>query len=87
MAATYYDYKGDCPIAERLCQQVLIVPTYHTLKQAEIENIAQSLNRAWTAISSKKLRTESAVHDFSDREIAAGADCSVALPQETGSGK
>jgi dTDP-4-amino-4,6-dideoxygalactose transaminase len=54
VATTYYDYKRDCPAAERLSKCALVIPTYHTLKKGEVEHIVRSLNQGWAEISSRK---------------------------------
>ncbi len=61
---TYYDYKGDCPVAEQLSKRVLVIPTYQTLKKSEIENIARCLNQGWAKICScKRSAGGTAVYD------------------------
>ncbi len=44
IARSYYGYSGDCPMAEKLSKQVLIIPSYHSIRKREIEQIAQCLN-------------------------------------------
>jgi perosamine synthetase len=60
VAKTYYRYDGDCPVAEKLSRQVLIIPSYHSIGKEEIERIAGSVNdglselsRASTSVRSK----------------------------------
>jgi perosamine synthetase len=60
VATTYYDYKGDCPVAEQLSQRTLVIPTYQTLREGEIENIARYLNQGWAEISSRNLSAKAA---------------------------
>jgi perosamine synthetase len=56
---TYYDYKGDCPVAELLSKRVLVIPSYHTLKKGDIANLARCLNQGWAEISSRLRVSES----------------------------
>lgn len=44
VARTYYGYNGDCSVAEKLSKQVLIIPSYHSMKKREIERIARCVN-------------------------------------------
>lgn len=44
VARSYYGYNGDCPVAEKLSKQVLIIPSYHSICQREIERIARCVN-------------------------------------------
>ena len=70
MATAHYGYKGDCPAAEQLSKRTLVIPTYHTLAQSEIERIARYLNQGWAEISSRNLSVGFTVHDASHPEIA-----------------
>jgi dTDP-4-amino-4,6-dideoxygalactose transaminase len=49
-ASKHYDYSGDCPVAERLSNRVLIIPSYHSLKITDIQRIAQFINEGWEGI-------------------------------------
>jgi perosamine synthetase len=44
VARTYYGYNGDCPVAEKLSKQVLIIPSYHSVGRWEIERIARCVS-------------------------------------------
>jgi perosamine synthetase len=50
VAATYYGYTGDCPVAERIAKSVLVIPSNHSLKKGEVQRVAQFLNEAWEKI-------------------------------------
>jgi dTDP-4-amino-4,6-dideoxygalactose transaminase len=86
VATTYYDYKGDCPATEQLSKRALVIPTYHTLKKGEVENIARFVNQGWAEISSRNLSVGCTVHEASRREIAADAGYDRTWPQGTKSG-
>ncbi len=45
-ARSNYGYKGDCPNAELLSKTILLVPIHYTLRNADIEHIARSINAA-----------------------------------------
>lgn len=44
VAKAAYDYKGDCPNAERCSKTTLIIPNHYTLEQKDVEYIARMLN-------------------------------------------
>src|SRR2546427_8730576 len=44
VAAKQYGYTGDCPVAERLSKMTLIIPSYYSLQNKEVERIAERLN-------------------------------------------
>lgn len=44
-ATKHYGYEGDCPAAERLLRQTLVIPSYFKLKPQDIEHIVRSLNQ------------------------------------------
>lgn len=44
VAKATYDYKGDCPNAERCSKTTLIIPNHYTLEQKDVEYIARMLN-------------------------------------------
>jgi perosamine synthetase len=48
IARKEYGYNGDCPMSESLSQRVLIIPNYHSLKEREVEKIAQCFNDGWS---------------------------------------
>ena len=47
MAVKYYGYTGGCPIAENLSNRVLIIPSYHSLRDEDIKRIAHCINAGW----------------------------------------
>ena len=49
-AAQYYEYSGDCPVAEQIAKRVLVIPNYHTLREKDIESIARYVNAGWAEI-------------------------------------
>jgi len=49
-AKKHYGYDGDCPVAEKLLKQTLVVPGYHKLKTRDVEHIARSLNQGYLGI-------------------------------------
>lgn len=53
LAATHYGYTGDCPQAERIAKTVLVIPCNYALKTADVERIANSVNRAWAEIANR----------------------------------
>ena len=54
VAATYYGYTGDCPVAEHISKRVLVIPSHHGLKKEDIERIAECVNAGWTEITSRR---------------------------------
>jgi len=54
IAATHYDYSGDCPQAERIAKTVLVIPCNHAIKATDIERIATCVNRAWAEIADRR---------------------------------
>ena len=53
IAATHYGYTGDCPQAERIARTVLVIPCNYALKAADIERIANCVNRAWADVGGR----------------------------------
>ena len=53
VAKRNFGYTGGCPVAERLSKRVLIIPSYHGLRQEDVQYIAQSLNSGWTEFTSQ----------------------------------
>ena len=51
VAAAHYGYTGDCPRAERVANAVLVIPCHYALKSADVERIANSVNRAWAEVA------------------------------------
>ena len=51
VTTAHYNYAGDCPTAERLSKTVLVIPSYHTLKKAEIQRIVDCVNQGWKQVS------------------------------------
>ena len=47
IATRYYEYTGDCPIAEQIAKRVLTIPSHHALKETEVKRIAECLNSGW----------------------------------------
>jgi perosamine synthetase len=58
VAATYYGYNGDCPVAERIAKGVLVIPSYYNLKEKDVQRIAQCLNAGW-----KEIKLHNRQHD------------------------
>lgn len=50
IAAAYYEYKGDCPIAEQVAKRVLVLPSYSSLEKTELQRIVQCINKAWVEV-------------------------------------
>ncbi len=44
VARTCFGYDGDCPMAEKLSKQVLIIPSYYSLGKRQVERIARCVN-------------------------------------------
>lgn len=53
VAATYYGYKGDCPVSEKIANGVLAIPSYYRLSKEEIQYIAKCVNEGWRKIINK----------------------------------
>jgi hypothetical protein len=53
IAAAHYGYAGDCPRAERIARTVLVIPCNYTLRIADLERIAASINQAWAEIGGR----------------------------------
>jgi len=51
IAADRFGYRGDCPVAEGLCQRVLVIPSYYGLRTGDIERIVEAVNSAWADIT------------------------------------
>ena len=47
-ATNRYGYEGDCPVAERLLRQTLVIPSYFKLKPRDIKHIVKSLNQGYS---------------------------------------
>lgn len=56
VAATYYGYTGDCPAAEQIAKNVLVIPSNYSLKNEEVQRIARLLNAGWLEIESQHQR-------------------------------
>jgi perosamine synthetase len=50
-AAQYYGYAGDCPVTEQITKRVLVIPSYHSLKEKDVQRIAESVNAGWGEIT------------------------------------
>ena len=46
IAAVYYEYSGDCPMAEQIAKRVLVLPSYYTLNKLELHHIVHCINQA-----------------------------------------
>lgn len=46
-AAEHYGYGGDCPVAEQMLKNSLIIPSYYTLRPLEVERIVDCVNNGW----------------------------------------
>ena len=55
VARNHYGYPGDCPVSEFFAKRVLILPSYHTLKECRIARIAEQFNAAWAEIRSPRV--------------------------------
>jgi dTDP-4-amino-4,6-dideoxygalactose transaminase len=44
-AKSMFDYKDDCPVAERCAQTVLTIPVYYSLSKNDVVRIADGINR------------------------------------------
>jgi len=53
VTAKYYGYKGDCPIAEKLAKQVLVIPNHFRLGRFELKRIAKAVNETWAVVSAR----------------------------------
>jgi perosamine synthetase len=47
IAAKNFGYTGDCPVAEQLSKRVLIIPSYYTLREQDLQHISMCLNAGW----------------------------------------
>lgn len=50
IAAKYYGYEGDCPIAEQISRRVLVIPNNHSLGREDVQRIAGCLNEVWEKV-------------------------------------
>jgi dTDP-4-amino-4,6-dideoxygalactose transaminase len=50
IAKAHYGYTGDCPQSERIADTVIVIPCNYSLTQAEVEKIANCINRIWPEI-------------------------------------
>lgn len=53
VAAEYYGYQGDCPVTERISKRLLVIPSNYSLREKEVQRIAQCVNAGWTEITSR----------------------------------
>jgi dTDP-4-amino-4,6-dideoxygalactose transaminase len=51
VASTHYGYTGDCPVAEQIAKRVLVIPSNHSLKNKDVQRIAECLNKGWEEIT------------------------------------
>lgn len=56
IASRYHGYDGGCPVAERMAEKVLILPSYHTLDEKDVQHIASCTNDALAKIRSRGCR-------------------------------
>lgn len=49
-ARQHYGYKGDCPVTEEVARGILVIPSYHRLKEGDVDRIAQCVNEGWQQI-------------------------------------
>jgi perosamine synthetase len=57
VAAKSFGYAGDCPVAEQLSKRVLIIPSYYSLRERDLNHVAQCLNAGWTEITCQDCST------------------------------
>lgn len=57
VAATYYGYKGDCPVSEKIANSVLAIPSYYRLSKKEIQYITKYVNEGWRKITNQGRNT------------------------------
>lgn len=48
VARARFDYRGDCPMAEDLCERVMTIPSHHRLSSSVVADVAATINRAWS---------------------------------------
>ena len=72
VTTAHYNYTGDCPLAERLSKTVLVIPSYHTLKKAEIQRISSCVNQGWKEVSTGRMLV-SRINDQSNDNMACSA--------------
>ena len=53
VASHHYGYANDCPAAERLSKRTLVIPSYHSLTDNEVDSLAQSVNDGWSQIENR----------------------------------
>jgi perosamine synthetase len=53
VASHHYGYANDCPTAERLSKRTLVIPSYHSLTDKEVDSLAQSVNDGWSQIENR----------------------------------
>jgi dTDP-4-amino-4,6-dideoxygalactose transaminase len=53
VATHHYGYANDCPTAERLSKRTLVIPSYHSLTDKEVDSLAQSVNDGWSQIENR----------------------------------
>lgn len=51
VARAYYDYAGDCPVSEQIAKRVLVLPSYHSLKESELRRVTNCTNKALQILS------------------------------------
>jgi perosamine synthetase len=54
-ASACYGYQGDCPVAEGLSRRVLVIPSYHSLAEKDIQRIARLVNAGWEGMARKSM--------------------------------
>ncbi len=69
VAATHFGYRGDCPVAERLARQVLVIPSHSGLTRIEVERIARLFNQGWSTLNKEPRHVSGQSNALSGRGI------------------
>lgn len=56
VAAAHYEYKGNCPVTEKISKKLLAIPSYSSLKKRDVKRIARSVNAGWAEIKNLNAR-------------------------------
>lgn len=54
IAKSYYGYKGDCPISEKIADCLLAIPNHYKLTNKEVQHISLTINKGWVEIRDNK---------------------------------
>jgi dTDP-4-amino-4,6-dideoxygalactose transaminase len=57
IAATYYNYRGGCPVSEKLAKTSLLLPCHYGLKQNDIQFITKQFNNSWHELTAKEQKS------------------------------